>query len=106
MTRNTITTACLALTLTLLSVGSQAEPVAPVWRAAWVDAPTLQLAQASGSISADRAAAIAAEATGGRVLSVDRQAGDDGVVYRVKVLMSDGRVRVIRIDGASGRIKG
>ncbi len=106
MIRKTYISACLALAISLISTGSLAHQPGPYWQVASDRAPRLQLAQAKGGISADRAAAIAAEVTGGRVLSVDRHEGKTHVVYRVKVLMSDGRVRVIHINGETGRVNG
>ena len=57
-------------------------------------AATAQAASDSGS-----AARQAAAMTGGRVLDV--QTGSDGsrTVYFVRVLLEDGRVKVVRIDG-------
>lgn len=58
-------------------------------------------AEASQSeISADRAAAIARNATGGRVLNVQRQ----GAVYRVRVLLDGERVRNVTVDARTGRV--
>ncbi len=54
-------------------------------------------------ISRDEAAAIARDATGGRVLKVQLNGGGRPV-YRVKVLVAAERVRVIRIDATSGRL--
>jgi uncharacterized membrane protein YkoI len=62
----------------------------------------IQVAQ--GAIGAEQAAAIARNATGGRVLGVRSIQRDDALVYEVKVLSKDGRVRIIRIDGRNGGI--
>jgi uncharacterized membrane protein YkoI len=51
-------------------------------------------------ISADRAAAIARSATGGRVLNVQRR----GAVYRVRVLLDGERVRNVSVDARTGRV--
>ncbi|HJP04046.1 MAG: PepSY domain-containing protein [Gammaproteobacteria bacterium] len=53
------------------------------------------------SISRDEAASIAKEATGGRILSVERK----GNSYRVKVLLKRERVRTVRIDARTGKLK-
>lgn len=58
------------------------------------------LSKKPGGRNADAAAAVVADATGGRVLSVRRK----GEVYRVKVLTDGGRVRVYRVDARTGRI--
>lgn len=55
-------------------------------------------------ISADRAAAIARQSTGGRVLSVNLTRGNRPV-YRVKVLLNSKRVRTVVIDARSGSIR-
>jgi uncharacterized membrane protein YkoI len=57
---------------------------------------------AHAEIGPDQAAAIAAQANGGRVLSVDR-AGGPRPVWRVKVVTARGEVRVVFVDAATGR---
>ena len=59
---------------------------------------------ARGSIGRDEAAATARSATGGRVLSVDPQQRRGRTIYRVKVLLKGGRVRVLNIDGQTGEL--
>ena len=56
--------------------------------------------ESSAQISADRAAAIASKATGGRVLKVERK----GKVYRVRVLLDGERVRNVSVDANTGRV--
>lgn len=56
------------------------------------------LAQAVG-ISQDEAAAKVREDTGGRVLDVQTGNQDGVPVYLVKVLLPDGRVRVVTVSG-------
>ena len=56
---------------------------------------------AAASDGAD-AARQAARMTGGRVLDVRTSNQGGRIVYEVKVLLDDGRVRVVRIDGVSG----
>ena len=51
-------------------------------------------------ITPDRAASIARDATGGRVLKVQRKNG----AYNVRVLLDGERVRNVRVDAATGRI--
>jgi hypothetical protein len=70
---------------------------------ATADGP-LRLAQATLSVSADQAAALVREASGGRILDVRLENRSRGPVYRVKVLLEGGRVRVYRVDAGSGRI--
>ena len=59
------------------------------------------LAQRQTDIGPDAAAARVREATGGRVLRVRR---DKRGVYQVKVLLPGGRVRVVPVDGHTGRV--
>jgi len=64
----------------------------------------LWLTQAPPRVGQDQAAAIARQATGGRVLGV-RSSRRQGIpVHNVKILLSEGRVYVIRIDGRTGAI--
>lgn len=55
-------------------------------------------------IGPDAAAAAARNATGGQVLGVQSSGRGGKPVYRVKVLEKDGRVRVLRVDGRTGRV--
>ncbi|NDP40648.1 MAG: peptidase [Rhodoferax sp.] len=55
-------------------------------------------------ISRDQAAAVAQQASGARVLSVEKAEIDGRVVWRVKVLSAQGEVRVVLVDAASGRV--
>jgi uncharacterized membrane protein YkoI len=57
----------------------------------------LLLAQAVG-LSQDEAAAKVREETGGRVLDVQTGTQDGLAVYLVKVLLPDGRVRVVTVS--------
>ena len=54
----------------------------------------------SESISKQKAAAIAQSEHPGRVLSIKRKATS----YRVKILSTDGELRIIRIDARDGKI--
>ena len=54
-------------------------------------------------VSRDDAAAMAQQATGGRVLSVDQSQREGRLVWRVKLLTPRGEVIVVLIDAASGR---
>lgn len=65
------------------------------------------LAEAEGDsalIGPDRAAEIARQATGGRVLGVDRR-GNGRPWYRVKVLIDGERVRYVAVDARDGHIR-
>lgn len=52
-------------------------------------------------ISSDRAASIARNATGGRVLKVKRKGG----VYQVRVLLDGERVRNVSVDAQTGQLR-
>ena len=54
-------------------------------------------------VSRDDAASLAQQASGARVLSVDRAEHQGRPVWRVKVHTPQGEVRVILIDAVSGR---
>jgi len=77
--------------------------VAPPARAVDAAGAPLTLAQAV-RIGAARAAAIVRRATGGEVLSVAEQTVRGRAVYRVKVLLGGGRVRVLMVDAETGRM--
>lgn len=55
-------------------------------------------------LSRDQAAAVAQQASGARVLSVEKAEIEGRAVWRVKVLSAQGEVRVVLIDAASGRV--
>jgi len=61
-------------------------------------------AAAEGLLSPDRAAAIARQASGGRVLSVQLVRRDGRELYRIKVLTPGGVVRVLHVDARTGRL--
>jgi hypothetical protein len=56
-----------------------------------------------GASDAGAAARQAAAMTGGRVLDVQTHMQGERPLYLVRVLLGDGRVRVIQIEGASAR---
>lgn len=59
---------------------------------------------AMAAVDRDGAAAAAQRQTGGRVLSVDKADSGGRTVWRVKVVTKNGDVRVVIVDGASGRV--
>lgn len=65
--------------------------------------PLCAVAQAA---DANAAAQQAASATGGRVLDVQSASAGGQPVYVVRVLLPDGRVKVVRIDGATSGAPG
>jgi len=64
-----------------------------------------QITLAQARIGQGQAIVFARQATGGRVLDVQTQDMAGHVVYLVKVLMPDGRVRIIAVDGETGQIR-
>jgi uncharacterized membrane protein YkoI len=54
-------------------------------------------------ISRDDAATVARQASGGRVLAVEKTEREGRPVWRVKVLTRQGEVKIVLIDVASGR---
>lgn len=64
---------------------------------------TALAAPAWAEVSRDAAAATARQATGGRVLSVDRSEQNGRTVWRVKVLTSRGEVKVLLLDAQTGQ---
>ena len=91
---------CRFLVLLCLALGA----VSAAARQAQDPVPAMRLAQATQAVGPDRAAAIVRRALGGRVLSV-KTVGDSGARrYRVKILLPGGRVRVVNVDAARGRI--
>lgn len=57
----------------------------------------------SPTLSPAEAAELVRKKVGGQVMSVSTQQNDAGIVYGVKVL-NDGRMRVINVDGQTGRL--
>ncbi len=67
--------------------------------------PILIVAEvAESGITEDEAAALASEATNGKVISSETRGVEGVTVYRFKVLMSDGQVKVIQVKASSGEI--
>ena len=87
-----------ALSLCLTTLMS---PVA--FTASGIDAVQLVDFQSSG-IGPERAAAIVKASVGGRVLSVSSGTLNGKPVYRVKVLLSGGRVKVIPVSASGGQL--
>lgn len=61
-------------------------------------------APAWADVSRDEAAAAAQQASGARVLAVEKAERGGRPVWRVKVVSAQGEVKVILIDAASGRV--
>lgn len=84
----------VALLLALgLTVPAQAQYISPY-----------QFAEAN--VSQAKAAAIAKSKFGGKVLSVSKQNSNGKTVYKVKLLQDSGRVKIVTIDGTTGKASG
>lgn len=59
----------------------------------------------SEAISEDAAVALVREQTDGKVVRVERQMEGGGLVYRIRVLKPDGRLREYRVDAATGELR-
>lgn len=66
--------------------------------------PLMQYAQGESRADKSRAADIARAAHGGKVLSVDEVNSDGRTVYRVKLLLDGGRIKIVTVDAGSGRV--
>lgn len=62
------------------------------------------IAQAA-SLSPDQAAQIARGSSGGRVLDVRTVAENGELVYLVRILMADGRVRIVAVNATTGSVR-
>lgn len=59
-----------------------------------------------GTMSLSEAVNMVTHRTGGRVLSADRVRLPDGrMVYRIRVLLAKGRVRVYQVDPRTGEVR-
>ena len=67
------------------------------------DAMTSVVYAANEPLTLDDAVAKVRKKTGGKVLTADKETKDGQPVYRIKVLMKDGRVRVLLVDPATGK---
>ena len=57
-------------------------------------------------VGRDEAAAVAQRVASGRVLAVERAEAGGKPVWRVKILTTQGEVRVVIVDVANGRVVG
>ena len=64
-----------------------------------------QEALVRGGISQDEAVALVRGQTDGKVVRVDSRVEGGAVVYRVRVLTPDGRLREYRVDAATGTVR-
>lgn len=92
---------CLTLVLTLALTSSPADART---NASYQLAQNPQGNEAQAQIKPARAAAIAQKRYGGKVMSIDSRTHNGRVIYRVKLLQEDGRLRHVRVDGRTGKV--
>lgn len=56
------------------------------------------------AVDKSMAAELARQAYGGKVLSVDEIKEDGQTIYRVKLLLDGGRIKIVTVDGNSGKV--
>ena len=64
-----------------------------------------QAASEQQALSLDQAVSRVQKQSAGRVLAADAKAAKGGTVYRIKVLMPSGHVRIYHVDAKSGKIE-
>jgi uncharacterized membrane protein YkoI len=89
------TTACLALLVVVAS------PVTPTL----AQDSSAQEVEVRAKVSEDAAVAMVRKQTDGKVIRVDRKLEGDSLVYRIRVLSPDGRLREFRVDAATGTMR-
>lgn len=66
--------------------------------------PNIIVAEQTAVIDRDTAAALVRSATGGRILGIRPARINGKTVYKVKVLLQGGRIRIVRVDAQTGRL--
>lgn len=94
MLPNTLKSAAIAVLITL---GASVSPHSVA--GTQMDWPYYAITDAKGSSGKSRAAARAKAAHGGKVLSVTETSQNGQKVYRVKLLLDSGRVKIVTIKG-------
>jgi uncharacterized membrane protein YkoI len=64
-----------------------------------------QEALVGAEMSEDAAVAMVREQTDGKVVRVDRKSEGGALVYHIRVLSPDGRLREFRVDATTGSIR-
>ena len=95
MTKPKITLAMTLLLTLLTTVSSLPVSASP--------GPTRHLA-ACQTITPAKAGQIAGKKYGGKVIDVRTVKGAGGVIYRVKLLLSSGRIITVNVDAQNGRL--
>lgn len=58
----------------------------------------------TSAVDKSMAAELARQAYGGKVLSVDEIKEDGQTIFRVKLLLDGGRIKIVTVDGNSGKV--
>ncbi|MCA1798931.1 MAG: hypothetical protein LC632_05580 [Xanthomonadaceae bacterium] len=82
-----------------VAVAAAATP--PVWAAS---AASAYNAAPQMRVSLDQAVALARNQQAGRVVGAETRSRRGRIVHEVKILTAEGTVRVIRVDGETGRV--
>ena len=90
--------------LSALLLAAAAGPGAPLTHAQPASTPNQNARAASSQVTAAGAAEIVRQQYGGRIMGVQTRQRDGRVIYQVRVLQDDGRMRTINVDGQSGKI--
>lgn len=100
--RRAVCTQLLSALLLLIAVTG---PGAGLTHAQTAASASNQSARTAGAqIAAADAAEIVRRQYGGRVMGVKTLQRDGRVIYQVRILQDDGRMRTISVDGHSGKI--
>jgi uncharacterized membrane protein YkoI len=70
-----------------------------------VDAPAAAAADPARPVTLDEAAALVRQQVPGRVVRAETREEGGEVVYAFRVVSEDGRVRTVRVDAATGKIR-
>lgn len=100
MSIDRLRTCCVALAVVAVGLSCPSGATA-----AGGEAAHTPVAQSDTAVDEDRAAALAREATGGKVLSVRYSEAAPGPAFLVKVLLQDGRVTVVTVDASTGALR-
>src|SRR5690625_1393689 len=87
-----------------LLLPAAAGPGTPLPHAQPTSYPNRTARAASCQVPAAGAAESVGEQYGGRIMDVQTRQRDGRIIYQVRVLQDDGRMRTINVDGQSGKI--
>jgi uncharacterized membrane protein YkoI len=73
--------------------------------APWLDPPAEAAADAARPMTLDEAAAMVRQKVAGRVVRAETREEAGALVHEFRVVSADGRVRIVRVDAATGKIR-